>query len=129
VDWTSVDHVDTVREGVRIGTKDLIRNVIDDVRVQAYQRTDFPTGHGVAAEAERFFTKRVMAYGGYSRVDKDNIVLTGDRYGRGQTCLRRRLSHLPARTHVGGLLHARVRHDFAIAKQPSGSTSCSATTC
>jgi len=28
--------------------------------------------------------ERVMAYGADSRVDKDNIVLTGDRYGRGK---------------------------------------------
>ncbi len=71
VDWTSVDHVDTVREGVRIGAKDLIPRVIDDVRVQAYQRTDSPTGTGMSVEAERFFSKRAMAYGGYAHVDRN----------------------------------------------------------
>jgi hypothetical protein len=83
VDWTSVDHVDTVREGVRIGTKDLIPAVIDDMRVQAYQRTDSPTGTGMSIEAERMFSKRAMAYGGYAHVDRNNALLNGDRYGLG----------------------------------------------
>jgi len=83
IDWTSVDHVDTVREGVRIGAKDLIPGVIDDVRVQAYQRTDSPTGTGMSVEAERFFSKRAMAYGGYAHADRHNGLLNGDRYGLG----------------------------------------------
>ena len=83
VDWTSLDHVDTVREGVRIGAKDLIPAVIDDVRVQAYQRTDSPTGTGMSVEAERRFSKRAMAYGGYAHVDRNNALLNGDRYGLG----------------------------------------------
>jgi hypothetical protein len=83
IDWTSVDHLDTVREGVRIGAKDLVRGVIDDVRVQAYQRTDSPTGTGMSVEAERFFSKRAMAYGGYAHTDRNNGLLNGDRYGLG----------------------------------------------
>jgi hypothetical protein len=83
VDWTSVDHVDTIREGARIGTKDLIPGVIDDMRVQAYQRTDAPTGMGLSAEAERMFSTRGMVYGGYSHVDRHNPLLNGDRYGLG----------------------------------------------
>ncbi len=83
VDWTSIDHVDIVREGVRIGTKDLVPGVIDDVRVQAYQRTDAPTGTGVSVEGERMFSTRAMAYGGYAHVDRHNALLNGDRYGLG----------------------------------------------
>jgi len=83
IDWTSVDHVDTVREGVRIGAKDLLPGVVDDVRVQAYQRTDSPTGTGLSVEAERFFSNRAMAYGGYAHADRNNPLLNGDRYGRG----------------------------------------------
>jgi hypothetical protein len=83
VDWTSVDHVDTVREAVRIGTKGLVPGLIDDVRAQAYQRTDSPAGTGLSVEAERFFSKRAMAYGGYAHADRNNPPLNGDRYGRG----------------------------------------------
>ena len=93
VDWTSVDHVDTVREGVRIGTKHLIPAVIDDVRMQAYQRTDSPTGTGLSVEAERLFSTRAIAYGGYAHVDRHEPLLNGDRYGLGH------------RAYVGGSIN------------------------
>jgi hypothetical protein len=84
VDWTSVNHVDTVREGVRLGAKHLVPRMIDDVRLEFYQRADSPSGQGFSLDAERFFSKTVMAYAGYAHVDKDNGALNGDRYARGQ---------------------------------------------
>jgi hypothetical protein len=115
MDWTSVDHVDTVREGLRIGTKDLLRHVVDDVRMQAYQRTDSPTGRGVAAEAERFFTERVMAYGGYSQGDRNNIVPTGDRYGRGKRVYGGGSVNLRPELMLAGFYTHAFANDFAIA--------------
>jgi hypothetical protein len=114
-DWTSVDHVDTVREGVRIGTKNLVPSVIDDVRVQAYQRTDSPTGTGLSVEGERMFSKRAMVYVGYAHADRNNPLLNGDRYGRGHRVYGGgSINLLPELMATVFYTHA-IANDFAIA--------------
>jgi len=82
-DWTSVSHLSTLREALRIDTKKLGIGV-DAVRTEFYQRLDAPEGKGFAATADRALSRRVNVSVGYAHIDRNIAGLNGDRYIRGQ---------------------------------------------
>jgi opacity protein-like surface antigen len=81
-DWTTRLGVSTAREGIKIGTKRL-GGVVDDVRLELYQRVDAPEGQGWAFTANRVLSRRVTVNGGFADIDKDLPAFNGDRYLRG----------------------------------------------
>ena len=124
VDWTSVDHVDTVREGVRIGTKDL-----DSRRHRRRARAGvsadgFTDGHGhvrgggaVLLQA-RDGLRRLRARRPEQPAAQRRPVRPRSPH------VRRRIDQPPARIDAGRVLHARVRRTTTRLRTTSGWTSC-----
>lgn len=81
-DWTRVSGVDTWREAVRVGTKEL--RVVDSVRLELYQRIDASDGEGFAVTLDKTLSKIVAVSGGYASIDPQAPTLNGDRYLRGR---------------------------------------------
>jgi hypothetical protein len=82
-DWTSLEEVNTLHEGVTIGANSL-GHVLDAIRLEFYQRIDSPRGNGAALTLERAVTRTLSVNGGLASVDRNHDLLTGDRYGRGK---------------------------------------------
>jgi hypothetical protein len=83
-DWSELNGDSTLREGVKIGTKQY-GNVIDAVRFELYQRVDAATtGNGAAFTVERAVNKSLTLNGGIAGNDQNNGGLNGDRYARGK---------------------------------------------
>ena len=113
-DWTSVSGVSTLREAVRLTTRQW-GHVADAVRVELYQRVDDPDGAGVAFTAERALSRRVSVTGGVADVDADNPPLNGDRYLRGTRFFGgTSIALLPELTLAAFYTHA-YGNDFAVA--------------
>jgi hypothetical protein len=112
MDWTRATGSDTWREAVRLSTKEA--RLVDAVRLELYQRVDTPTGQGFAVIADKALSKRVSLSGGYASVDRNNGVLNGDRYARGnRIVVEGRVDLTPELTLSSFYGHA-VANDFAV---------------
>jgi hypothetical protein len=112
-DWSELDGDSTLREGVRLDTKQF-GNVIDAVRFELYQRVDSPTGNGAALAAERAVNKSVSVNGGLASNDKDNGALNGDRYASGKRYFAgTTVTFLPELT-LSAFYHTRVQQRLSI---------------
>ena len=114
-DWSELNGDDTLREGVKLGTKQF-GHVIDAVRFELYQRVDAAkTGNGAAFTIERAVNKSVSVNGGLANIDKNSNALNGDRYARGKRCfLGSTLTFLPELTLSAFYTHG-FDNDFAVA--------------
>jgi hypothetical protein len=81
-DWTSLDGISTLRQAVRIATKDWLP--LDLIRFENYQRVEGNTGYGFAVTAERMVHPRVTIGGGVAAIDDASFPYNGDRYQRGK---------------------------------------------
>jgi hypothetical protein len=112
-DWTSLDHITTLRQAVRVSTPALA--VVDGVRFENYQRIDGDRGYGFAVAVDRALTTRVTAGGGFARTDRTFLPLNGDRYGRGRRLFTEtRIAMRPDLTFAVFYTHA-VANDFPVA--------------
>ncbi len=117
-DWSELNGDSTLREGVRLGTKQF-GNVIDAVRFELYQRVDSPTGNGAAFTVERALNKSVSVNGGLASNDKDNGALNGDRYARGKRYFAGHDGHVPAGADAERVLHTRVQQRLSRRQPPA----------
>jgi hypothetical protein len=113
-DWTSLQGISTLRQGVKLGTKPL-GNWIDSVRFELYQRVEGQTGNGAAFTAERALSKKVTVNGGLATIDPNNTVLTGDRYGRGKRYFASTVYTVVPELTVGFFYTHAFANDFAVA--------------
>jgi len=113
-DWTSLQGISTLRQGVKVGTK-MLGNVIDSVRFELYQRVEGQTGNGAAFTAERALSKKVTVNGGLATIDENNGALTGDRYGRGKRYFASTVYTVVPELTVGFFYTHAFDNDFAIA--------------
>ena len=112
-DWTSLDHITTLRQAVHVSTPAL--RVVDGLLFENYQRIDGDTGYGFAIAVDRALTKRVTAGGGFGRTDRNFLPLNGDRYGRGRRLFTEtRIALRPDLTFALFYTHA-VANDFPLA--------------
>ena len=81
-DWTSLEGISTLREAVRVETKQWLP--LDAIRFEQYQRIEGHRGAGFGVTAERAVTGRIAIDGGYTDIDPFNGALNGDRYGPGR---------------------------------------------
>jgi hypothetical protein len=114
-DWSELNGDDTLREGVKLGTKQF-GHVIDAVRFELYQRVDAAkTGNGAAFTVERAVNKTVSVNGGLANIDKNGNALNGDRYARGKRCFAgTTVTFLPELTLSAFYTHA-FDNDFTVA--------------
>jgi hypothetical protein len=82
-DWTDINDVSTLRQAVKLTTKQWTR-AIDAVRFENYQRVEGDEAYGFALSAEKAVHPKVVLAGGYADIDRDNGLLSGDRYFRGK---------------------------------------------
>jgi hypothetical protein len=82
-DWTDINDVSTLRQAVKLTTKQWTR-AIDAVRFENYQRVEGDEDYGFALSAEKAVHPKVVLAGGYADIDRDNGLLSGDRYFRGK---------------------------------------------
>ncbi len=113
-DWTSLQGISTLRQGVKVGTK-MLGNVIDAVRFELYQRVEGQTGKGAAFTAVRALSKKVTVNGGLATIDENNGALTGDRYGRGKRYFASTVYTVVPELTVGFFYTHAFDNDFAIA--------------
>jgi hypothetical protein len=113
-DWTSLQGISTLRQGVTVRTKTL-GNVIDALRFELYQRVEGQTGSGVAFTAERALSKKVTLSGGLATIDENNELLTGDRYGRGKRYFASTVYTVVPELTVGFFYTHAFDNDFAVA--------------
>jgi len=113
-DWTSLQDISTLRQGLKVGTKTL-GNVIDSVRFELYQRVEGQTGNGAAFTAERAVSRKVTVNGGLATIDENNGVLTGDRYGRGKRYFASAVYTAVPELTVGFFYTHAFDNDFAVA--------------
>ena len=81
-DWTDLNDVSTLRQAVRLATKQWLP--IDAVRFENYQRVEGKKAYGFSVSAEKAVHPRVVLAGGYADIDQNNGTLSGDRYFRGK---------------------------------------------
>jgi hypothetical protein len=80
--WSDLNGVDTLREAVRLTTREL--RIVDAVRLELYQRGGAASGQGGAIAAEKALTPRLIVSGGYADIDSAAPTINGDRYFRGR---------------------------------------------
>lgn len=81
-DYTFESGAETLREAVRITTKEL--RIIDSLRFDNYQRLDVQPNFGFNIYGEKTLAKRFMIGGGFARIDPDYGELNSDRLSRGK---------------------------------------------
>lgn len=82
-DWTDLNEISTLRQAVRVATKQWTP-AIDAVRFENYQRVEGNDGYGFVLSADKAVHPKVVLTGGYADIDRDNGLLSGDRYFRGK---------------------------------------------
>lgn len=81
VDYTFQSGVETLRQALRIRTKEL--RFVDSIRFENYQRVDTNPAYGFAVRGEKAIGK-FSAYAGFAAVDRRNGMLNADRLGPGK---------------------------------------------
>jgi hypothetical protein len=112
-DWTLLQGISTLRQGVKVATK-MLGNAIDSVRFELYQRVEGKTGNGAAFTAERALTRTLTVNGGLANIDQNNVVLNGDRYLRGKRYFGSVVWTVVPELTVGAFYTHAFDNDFAI---------------
>lgn len=111
-DWTDLNDISTVRQAVKVATKQWIP--VDAIRFENYQRVEGKKGYGYAVSAERSLHPRVLMAGGFADIDVNNGALSGDRYFRGKRFfVEPKFTILPELTASIFFTQA-VHNDFAV---------------
>lgn len=79
-DYTFASGVDTLREAVRIKTKNLFFNTL---LFDSYQRVSMPNGYGFDIFGEKVINNHIIANGGFARIDR-RMTLNGDKFPPGK---------------------------------------------
>ena len=82
-DWTDLNGISTLRQAVKVTTKQWTP-AVDTVRFENYQRVEGNEGYGFVLSAEKTVHPKVVLAGGYADIDRNNGLLSGDRYFRGK---------------------------------------------
>jgi hypothetical protein len=112
-DWTSLEGVDTLRQGVRVTSAAL--PAIDSVRFENYQRVSGDRAYGFAIFVDKTLNRRLTAGGGFSHTDRDFPPLNGDRYGRGKRLFGEARFALRPELTIAVFYTNAVGNDFPIA--------------
>jgi hypothetical protein len=114
-DWTDLNDVSTLRQAVRLSTKQWLP--VDAIRFENYQRIEGIDGWGYVIAAERSLHPRVTLTGGFADIDENNGTLTGDRYFRGRRLfVEPKFTLLPELT-VSLFLGEAVGNDFPVVNE------------
>ena len=115
-DWTDLQDVSTLRQAVRVSTKEWLP--VDAVRFENYQRVEGPhQAWGFALSAEKAIHPRFALAGGYADIDEFNGTLSGDRYFRGRRLfVEPRITLLPELT-VSFFYGEAVGNDFPVVNE------------
>lgn len=81
-DWTDLNEISTLRQAVRVSTKQWLP--VDGLRFENYQRVEGDEAWGYAISADKSLHPRVSVTGGFADIDENNGTLSGDRYLRGK---------------------------------------------
>jgi hypothetical protein len=81
-DYTFVDGVETLRQGLRIDTPAF--RIVDQIRFENYQRVDRLRDYGFAVSGEKLIRKKLTVSGGYADIDRFYGEVNGDRYFTGK---------------------------------------------
>jgi hypothetical protein len=81
-DYTFQSGVETLREAVKLNTKEL--KAVDNIRLELYQRLDVNKDAGFAIGVEKLIKKKLTLGGGYAQIDRAYGGLNADRFNRGK---------------------------------------------
>lgn len=110
IDWTSLDGIDTWREGIRVEVREA--RVIDSVRLELYQRVQGMEDTGFAATLEKAVATGVNVGVGYADIDREYGTLNGDRFGPGRRLFLDARVALPAALSLNVFVQRAVNNDF-----------------
>lgn len=114
-DWTSLQGISTLRQAVRLSTKEWIP--VDALRFENYQRVEGNDAYGFAITADKQFTSRLALTGGFADLDPQLPPLNGDRYGRGHRLFAESRYLLRPELTLTLFYAAAVKNDFAVANK------------
>jgi hypothetical protein len=111
-DYTFQSGVETLRQGLRVATKEL--RIVDWIRFENYQRVDYRPDYGYALYAEKALHKKVAAGGGFADIDSNYGVLNADRFLRGRHLYGTISWTLLPELSVSAYLIQAVKNDFDV---------------
>lgn len=114
-DWTDLNEVSTLRQAVRVATKQWLP--VDAIRFENYQRVEGTKGYGFSVAVDKAVHPRVVLAGGYADIDENNGILSGDRYFRGKRVFVEPKFTILPELNLSLFYGEAVGNDFPVANQ------------